>query len=75
MTKNYTLLLVGIPEEKREAAQRDMCRETVDVSKDGEYWVFKITSPVGARENRFKIGEEYEVKTSFAHFKVQLTKI
>ena len=43
----------------------------MDVSRDGQYWVFKITSPVGSRENRFKIGEEYEVKTSFAHFKVK----
>ena len=61
---------IGIPEEKREAAQRDIIRETMYVSRDGEHWVFRITSPVGSRENRFKIGEEYEVKTSFANFKV-----
>ena len=40
------------------------------VSRDGDHWVFRITSPVSSRENRFKIGEEYEVKTSFANFKV-----
>ena len=40
------------------------------MSRDGDHWVFRITSPVGSRENRFKIGEEYEVKTSFANFKV-----
>ena len=62
--------IIGIPEEKREAAQRDMRRETMYVSRDGDHWVFRITSPVGSRENRFKIGEEYEVKTSFANFKV-----
>ena len=62
--------VAGIPEAKREAAQRDMCRETMSVSRDGDYYVFRIISPVGARENRFKPGEEYSIETSFASFTV-----
>ncbi len=66
----FSKLCAGIPQEKREAAQRDMCQETMTVRKEGDYYSFKITSPVGTRENKFRMGEEYEIVTSFANFKV-----
>ncbi len=67
----FDYLCPGIPEEKREAAQRHMCQETMVIRKEGDYYSIKITSPIGSRDNKFRIGEEYEITTSFANFKVE----